>query len=587
MLGFRITIQGVAWERYNRAMPTAARRRAGVATLLGLLAGALLLMAAPGNPGALRLAGISLLWWYAALAAPLAAVLVVAAVERGAGAKGAVPAGSAALGVAAWASPVILAVVAASVFSGTAEAPAAVLAITVAPLIALLVPATHETVRENPVAPVATGLSIGLVLWANLSLLGDVARALGYPRWAATLVAAALALMAVRLRADFVAGGKGLTLLCAGVLGFVVPVAVVALTVAVSPWSAWRDVASRPALTFGERHSWVTEGRTLTAPVALEFTEAHRVTALAPATFRVFELDRLREWQLRAGDALSLRPGDRLVLDAGARLKFEAGKRVPGAAASGAAWADPPERGTVSTAARALGAVFSLVGGALALFRSRRAVAGEGLPTGAGLLFVLVLIAACLGIYSAYAAPGLSIGVPALAAVFGLPAAVVPGAPGRTLALVGAAGLLMLFLATATALRDILDATLDRSSRSKSPFVSFGPPAVRAVLADPTTVILVVAAAAAVLWPGDASRLLFAGLGLTASIIVAPGLAGADRWARLAGSLAGMIALAGVATYGSRLPGWAGVVWTYPALAAAPLAWTASRVWNVAAASRR
>src|SRR5207244_10448891 len=133
MLGFRITIQGVAWERYNRAMPTAARRRAGVATLLGLLAGALLLMAAPGNPGALRLAGISLLWWYAALAAPLAAVLVVAAVERGAGAKGAAP-GSAAVSVAAWASPIILAVVAASVFTGAVEAPVAVLAITVAPL---------------------------------------------------------------------------------------------------------------------------------------------------------------------------------------------------------------------------------------------------------------------------------------------------------------------------------------------------------------------------------------------------------------------------------------------------------------------
>src|SRR5207247_430327 len=126
--------------------------------------------------------------------------------------------------------------------------------------------------------------------------------------------------------------------------------------------------------------------------------------------------------------------------------------------------------------------VVSLVGGALALFRSRRAASGEGLPTGAGLMLSLVLVAACLGIYAAYAAPGLSIGVPPLAAVFGLPAAVVPGAAGRTLTLLGAAGLLVLFLATATAL------------------------------------------------------------------------------------------------YGRHLPGWAGAVWTYPALAAAPLAWTASRI---------
>src|SRR6266705_2244506 len=105
-------------------MPTAARRRAGVVALLGLLAGA-----------------------------------------RGAAAEGAAPAGSAAVSVAAWASPIILAVVAASVFTGAVEAPAAILAITVAPLIALLVPSTRETIRENPVAPVATGLSIGLILW--------------------------------------------------------------------------------------------------------------------------------------------------------------------------------------------------------------------------------------------------------------------------------------------------------------------------------------------------------------------------------------------------------------------------------------
>src|SRR2546426_1065132 len=446
-------------------MSTTARRRAGVVALLGLLAGALLLMPAPGNPGALRLAGISLLWWYAALVAPLAAVLVVVAVERGAAAEGAAPAGSAAVSVAAWASPIILAVVAASVFTGAVEAPAAILAITVAPLIALLAPPTRETIRENPVAPVATGLSIGLILWANLSLLGDVAGALGYPRRTSSLLAAALALVAVRLRADFVAGGKGLVLLYAGVLGFVVPVAFVAPTVAVAPWNAWRDVASRPALTYGERHAWVTEGRTLVMPVALDFTEAHRVTALAPATFRVFELDRLREWQLRAGDSLSLRPGDRLVLDARARLKFEAGQTGPGAAASGVAWADPPERGTLSMTARTVGAMVTLVGGALALFGARRAPAGERLPTVSGLVLALVLVAVCLGVYGAYAAPGLSIGVPALAAVFGLPAAIVPGAPGQILALVGPAGLLVLFLATATALSYVLDATLGRSRR--------------------------------------------------------------------------------------------------------------------------
>jgi hypothetical protein len=48
-------------------------RRLGIAALLVLLAVAPLLALAPAAPGAVRLAGVSVLWWYAALAAPLAA----------------------------------------------------------------------------------------------------------------------------------------------------------------------------------------------------------------------------------------------------------------------------------------------------------------------------------------------------------------------------------------------------------------------------------------------------------------------------------------------------------------------------------
>ena len=53
-----------------------ARHRAIVA-LLVLLAIAPLLALAPFAPGAVRLAGVSLLWWYTGLIAPLAAVLIV------------------------------------------------------------------------------------------------------------------------------------------------------------------------------------------------------------------------------------------------------------------------------------------------------------------------------------------------------------------------------------------------------------------------------------------------------------------------------------------------------------------------------
>jgi hypothetical protein len=48
--------------------------------LIVLLAGAPLLALAPAAPGAVRVAGVSLLWWYVGAAAPLAATAVAIAV---------------------------------------------------------------------------------------------------------------------------------------------------------------------------------------------------------------------------------------------------------------------------------------------------------------------------------------------------------------------------------------------------------------------------------------------------------------------------------------------------------------------------
>jgi len=217
-------------------MSIAAPRRVGIAGLLGLLAGAIVLMPAPGNPGALRLAGVGLLWWYAALVAPLAAVLLVIVVRRASPEAGTGAGGSAAL--AAWTSPVVLALVAARVFSGAPEAPTIALAILVAPLIALLCPATDAAQRPNRVAALGISAGVGLVLWANLLLLADVAGLLGLPRWATSIVAASAALLAVALlRGDtaveagprlFQAGRRspGLWLLYVSGLGFVVLVTV-------------------------------------------------------------------------------------------------------------------------------------------------------------------------------------------------------------------------------------------------------------------------------------------------------------------------------------------------------------------------
>jgi hypothetical protein len=57
-------------------MPVPRRRRTAIAVLLVLLVGAPLLALAPAAPGAVRVAGVSLLWWYVAVVAPLLATAV-------------------------------------------------------------------------------------------------------------------------------------------------------------------------------------------------------------------------------------------------------------------------------------------------------------------------------------------------------------------------------------------------------------------------------------------------------------------------------------------------------------------------------
>ena len=537
-------------------MSIAAPRWVGVAGLLGLLAGAIALMAAPGNPGALRLAGLSLLWWYAAVIAPLAAILLVVAVQRGPGATAGGTSGWAA--AAAWTSPVVLGLVAAGVFAGAPTAPAVALAVLVAPLVARLDPLVGEASRPSIVARLAIVVGVGLVLWANFLLFVDVARGLGLPRWATSVVVAAVALLVpVFLRGNREPASR-VSLAVGGGAAFVALVAVVGLALATWPWSAWKSVASRPALTFAERDPWVTTGRTLTAPVALDFTELHRVTALSPAIYRVDEPGRFREWPLREGESLTLRAGDRLVLEAGARLRFEAGKRVPGAAASGVAWADPPQRSARLPVAETIGATLTLVAGALALVGpSPTTIRGAS-----ALLPAMVLGALSLGVYGVYAAPGLIIGAPALAAVFHVPATVVPSPAGRVLAWLTTLVLLALLMATVLALRGIVGAACGTAAHDE--------------LAERIMKGLVVAAAVASLWPIDPAWALLTGLGLIASAVVAPRLAADEPVARLAGSVVGAAAFAYLALF--RLPAWASVAGAYPALTAAPLAWIAARV---------
>jgi hypothetical protein len=270
------------------------------------------------------------------------------------------------------------------------------------------------------------------------------------------------------------------------------------------------------------------------------------------------------------------------VVDAGARLRFEAGKRIPGSPPSGVAWADPPGRGGLASVAEALGAMVSLVGGALAFVGSRRGLAAPTVYVGSGLLLVLILAALSLGVFGAYAAPGLSIGVPALAAVFDLPAAIAPGPRGRALGFLGALVLLVLFAATVLALRDAVNRAL-LAPDGKTPDETSG----RASLVRPIMRTFLVVACGASFLGGDAARALLIGLGLAASAMLGALVADDEPGARLVGSLAGVVSFAGVSVLAARLPTWASAAGLYPALAAIPLAWAATWLWSFVAGSSR
>jgi hypothetical protein len=55
---------------------TGARHNVAITVVFLLLGGVLLLTVAPWELGTIRLAGVSLLWWYGVVAAPAAAVTV-------------------------------------------------------------------------------------------------------------------------------------------------------------------------------------------------------------------------------------------------------------------------------------------------------------------------------------------------------------------------------------------------------------------------------------------------------------------------------------------------------------------------------
>ena len=63
-----------------RAVATTAGRRIGIVVVLLLLAGAGALAVLPREAGAMRVGSLSILWWYAAVVAPLVSAAVTVGV---------------------------------------------------------------------------------------------------------------------------------------------------------------------------------------------------------------------------------------------------------------------------------------------------------------------------------------------------------------------------------------------------------------------------------------------------------------------------------------------------------------------------
>ena len=469
---------------------------------------------------------------------------------------------TAARALAAWPGPALVAGIIAAVAAGAPAAPVLVLAFAVTPLLALLQP-WRAAAPSHPATLLITAGVAALLLWAHLSLLADAAALLGARRWQASVLAAALALLVtLRPRAGRRRGG----MLAAGGAALLLVLVVVGVAGEVAPWTAWSQAAARPALVFSGRSGWVTEGERFARGTTLAFDEAHRVVAVTPGTFRVVEQDGgrrvVRDWRLAVGDAISLRPGDTLTASAGSRLRFEPGKRVPGAAPSGAAWADAAAR---APSARALGLLATFALGACAVVPP----GGRRVGVAPAVALALSLGATSWGVYATLAAPEAGLAGSPAEALLSLPRAVAPSRalPAGALAAVVLLGLLALFVAAADALRE----RISGAGGARLPIIW---PAVMAAAALTAAVAVV-----------DPWTPLTAGLGLAGAAIAAPRLAagnGARRvlgWPlEVIGALFGAAVYAGLTLLSALLPAALAPLGATPVLAAAPAAWTVVRL---------
>jgi hypothetical protein len=309
-------------------------------------------------------------------------------------------------------------------------------------------------------------VTVGVLLWANIALAGDVAVWLGARRWEGIVITAGAGwLLTAWYPLRRVAPIVFLLLTLLGASG---PLLWLGWAEGLGPVAAWERVATLSAFRFPPGSQWVTTGRDLAAvrgDVPLVFGEVHRLTAPAGGRLRVRTLDGNRlaeiEWTLTPGQTVTLRAGDELARGSSLRLRFEADKRVPGAPPSGMSWAEDrprrwPER---------VGLLVTLFVGAAALLRAGLAVRpsrhGLGL-VGVGLV-VAFWWAQTWAIDALLRAPDIFLGGVTLDRLLELPAPTLFTDPTRRVlqACLPGAGLAA-FLASSVALRErlgVLDPT--------------------------------------------------------------------------------------------------------------------------------
>lgn len=466
-----------------------------------------------------------------------------------------------------WLSPALLLGVAAHLYAGAPTGPLLALLVVQAPCMAVLAAKDEPAAEENLLVAVLTVLAGVLLLVANLLLIGDIAGALGAPRWHGVVIAAGCA-FAVTI---WPAAEKWWPWLAPGALaGAWLALAAVAHGAGADPAGAWSDVASRPAFRFPAASPWVVSGHTFPAPGSLVFSEPHALRAVSPDVFGVIVHDgrapSVQEWRPEAGGAITMRPGDRLSYPAGARLMFEGGTRVPGAPSSGVAWGDGAARlSAPAWLAQFLGLGVTFIAGSLPLLRLGARATRPALAVGLALLLAAAAWAQGWAIYAALSAPDLFLGTVRAGALAELPTLALGEPWGRRLGGVLVAGLITLFAATAAGLRERI-AACDRSGGELGRDL-------------PLWVGVFGIAVVASLWPRDPWTVLLTALGLLASTLgpLALAPAGLPAQTRALACGAGLAVFVAVAL-GARLLGDDSALAAYPALLGAPAAWGALRL---------